>query len=255
MAESYENTGPTKTQVTSVALQTDSCNTLYMTKETLVAYTIAVVQNMQTLQYKQMQVTLQTAQNQASLETPLWAAHFNLAVLTDEPSSNKNFDAPMPETTVVDTAQSTSTADEETYVKIPSRNNSTSRDTKRLQPTGAVSPTHGREYDLVNGIPAGYESDNSWGHNSTALEPEHVHNHNHNHSHNLVPLLALRTWKNCPNRGSCPNQRQNSNITVWNSNTPYSRLWEGQPYGRRMRSQQALRARAYHKWQCRYQVP
>ena len=192
-----------------------------MTKETLVAYTIAVVQNTQTLQYKQMQVTLQTAQNQASLETPLWAeqlmtAHFNLAVLTDEPSSNKNFNAPKPETIVVDTAPSTSTADEETYVKIPSRNNSTSRDTKRLQPTGAVSPTHGREYDLVNSIQAGYESDDSWGHNSTALELEHVHNHNQNHSHNLVPLLALRTWTNCPNRGSCQNHRQNSNITVWN---------------------------------------
>ena len=72
-----------------------------MTKETLVAYTIAVVQNTQTLQYKQMQVTLQMAQNQASLETLLWAeplmtAHFNLAVLTDEPSSNKNFNAPKP---------------------------------------------------------------------------------------------------------------------------------------------------------------
>ena len=160
MPESTENTGPTKTQVSSVALQTDSCSTLYMTKETLVAYTIAVVQNTQMLQYKQMQVALQMAQNQASLETLLWAeqlmtAHFNLAVLTDEPSSNKKFDAPNPETAVVDAALSTSTADEETYVKIPSRNNSTSRDTKRIQPTGAVSPTCRREYRLVNGILAG----------------------------------------------------------------------------------------------------
>ena len=55
-----------KTQVTNVALQTDSCNTLYVTKNTLVAYTIAVVQNSQTLQYDQMHVALQTAHNQAS---------------------------------------------------------------------------------------------------------------------------------------------------------------------------------------------
>ena len=58
-------------QVTNVALQTDSCDTLYVTKNTLVAYTIAVVQNLQTLQYDQMHVALQTAQNQASLETLL----------------------------------------------------------------------------------------------------------------------------------------------------------------------------------------
>ena len=32
-------------QVTSITLQTDSCDTLYITKNTLVAYTIAVVQN------------------------------------------------------------------------------------------------------------------------------------------------------------------------------------------------------------------
>ena len=58
-------------QVTNVALQTDLCDTLYITKNTLIAYTIAVVQNAQTLQYDQMHVVLQTARNQASLETPL----------------------------------------------------------------------------------------------------------------------------------------------------------------------------------------
>ena len=61
--EPAQNTRTTKMQVTNVALQTDSCNTLYVTKNTLVAYTIAVVQN--------SHVALQTAQNQASLETPL----------------------------------------------------------------------------------------------------------------------------------------------------------------------------------------
>ena len=58
-------------QVTNVALQTDSCDTLYVTKNTLIAYTIAVVQNSQMLQYDQMHVALQMARNQVSLEMPL----------------------------------------------------------------------------------------------------------------------------------------------------------------------------------------
>ena len=117
MPETTKNAGSTKTQVTSVALQTDSCDTLYVTKNTLVAYKIAVVKNTQTLQYKQMHVALQMAQNQASLE--LMMAHFNLAVLSDESYSNKTFDAQKPETASVDATLSTSTVDEETYVKIP----------------------------------------------------------------------------------------------------------------------------------------
>ena len=71
-----------KTQVSHVALQTDTCDSLYVTKNTLTAYTIAIVQNSQALQYDQMHAALQTARNQASLETPLRAeelltAHFN----------------------------------------------------------------------------------------------------------------------------------------------------------------------------------
>ena len=109
-------------QVTSIALQTDSCDTLYITKNTLVAYTIAVVQNTQTIQYEQMHVALQMAQNQASLEMPLRAeqlmtAHFNLVVLSSEASTNNTLDAKKPETTPADTAPSTAD-DEETYVKI-----------------------------------------------------------------------------------------------------------------------------------------
>ena len=93
-----QNTTTTKTQVTNVALQTDSCDTLYVTKNTLTAYTIAIVQNAQALQYDQMHVALQTARNQASLETPLRAeelmtTHFNLAVLSNETNINKTLDA------------------------------------------------------------------------------------------------------------------------------------------------------------------
>ena len=88
-------------QVAHVALQTDSCDTLYVTKNTLTAYTIAIVQNAQAAQYDQMHVALQMARNQASLETPLKAeelmtAHFNLAVLANEIDSNKTTDAQNP---------------------------------------------------------------------------------------------------------------------------------------------------------------
>ena len=87
------------------------------------AYTIAVVQNIQIIQYKQMHITLQMAQNQASLETPLRAEqlmtrHFNLAVLSNETNTNNTFDAKKPENTSVDATPSTSTTDEETYIKI-----------------------------------------------------------------------------------------------------------------------------------------
>ena len=58
----------TKTQVSHIALQTDTCDTLYVMKNTLTAYTIAIVQNSQALQYDQMHSALQTARNQASLE-------------------------------------------------------------------------------------------------------------------------------------------------------------------------------------------
>ena len=60
-------------QVSDVSIQTDTCDTLYVTKNTLTAYTIAVVQNSQALQYDQMHAALQSAHNQSSLETPIKA--------------------------------------------------------------------------------------------------------------------------------------------------------------------------------------
>ena len=236
-------------QVAHASLQTDSCNTLYVTKNTLTAYTIAVVQNAQAIQYDQMHIALQTARNQASLETPLKAeelmtTHFNLAVLANELDTNKTTDAQNPEANTLDAEPSASAADEETYVKIPSRNYSANCDTKKQHPTGAVVPTCRREYGLVNGIPAGYETDDSWDNDS----------HTHEHTHNIVPLLTLRPWSNCPHRGHEQHQRQNNNIPVRTGNAPYSRPWDNQPYGRRTCSQQALRARAYRKIQCRYPI-
>ena len=193
-----------------------------------------------------MHAALQTARNQSSLETPLRAeellnAHFNLAVLADQKDVDIGPDAQKPAANIQDAEPSASVPDKQTYVKIPSRYAETSAST-RPHPTGAVAPTRRREYGLVNGILAGYESDDSWDTGS--------HTHDHTHTHNIVPLLALRTWNNCPHRG-CEQSRQNN---VRTGHAPYSRPWDNQPYGRRTPSQQALHARAYRKVQHRYPI-
>ena len=241
----------TKTQVTHVALQTDSCDTLYITKNALAAYTIAIVQNAQVLQYDQMHVALQTARNQASLETPLKAdelmtTHFNLAVLSNETDISKTLDAQKPEATNLDAEPSDSAADEETYVKIPSCHFPANCDSKKQHPTGSVAPTCRREYRLVNRIPAGYKTDDSWDNDS--------HTHEHTHTHNIVPLLSIHPWNNRPHRGHEQPYGQNNNINVRTGHVPYSRPWDNQPYGRCTRSQQALHARAYCKIQHRYPI-
>ena len=238
-----------KRQVSHVALQTDTCDTLYITKNTLTAYTIAIVQNSQALQYNQMHAALQTARNQSSLETPLRAeelltAHFNLAVLEDQKNTAISSDAQKSPDTTQDAEPSASAPDDQTYVKILSRYTENSA-TRRPHPTGAVAPTCRRKYGLVNGIPAGYESDDSWDNLS--------HTHEHTHTHNIVPLLTLRPWRNSPHRGPEQQQsRQHNNTNVRPGHAPYSRPWDNQPYGRRTHSQQALHARAYRKIQRRY---
>ena len=158
-----------------------------------------------------MHVALQMARNQASLETPLreeelMTAHFNLAVLSNETDISKMPDAQKPEATNLDADPSTSTADDQTYVKIPSRHYAANCDKKKQQLTGAVAPTCRRNYGLVNGIPAGYETDDSWDNDS--------HTHDHTHAHNIVPLLSLHPWNNCPHRGRGQLHRQNNNIKV-----------------------------------------
>ena len=102
-----------------------------------------------------MHIVLQMARNQASLETPLRAeelmtAHFNLAVLSNETDINTMPDAQKPEATTLDAQPSASTADEETYVKIPSQRYAANCNPKKQQLTGAVAPTCRREYGLVN---------------------------------------------------------------------------------------------------------
>ena len=140
-------------------------------------------------------------------------AHFNLAVLSNETHINTMPDAQKPEATTVDTEPSASAPDEETYVKIPSQHSIANCNPRKQHPTGAVTPTCRREYKLVNGIPAGYESDDSWDNNS--------HTHEHTHTHNIVPLLALCTWNKRPHRGREQQHRKNNNINVRNGNAPY----------------------------------
>ena len=176
-----QNSTITKMQVSHVALQTDLCDTLYITTNVLTAYTIAIVQNTQALQYDQMHLSLQTARNQASLETllrtdELLITHFNLVVLSNETDITKTSDAQKPEAITLDAEPSASAVDEETYVKKPSRCYAANSDTKKQHPTGAVAPTCRREYGLVNGIPAGYETDDSWDNDS------HTHEHTHTHT-------------------------------------------------------------------------
>ena len=131
------------------------------------AYTIAVIQNTQTLQFEQMQVALQTVQNHTSIETPLRAehlmtAHFNLAILTDNTASNVTVHAPRTESGVTDPGPSTSASEQEMACKTPYRNSHAAKGNKTTQLTGVVFPTCRGEPGLVRGIPAGYESDNSW---------------------------------------------------------------------------------------------
>ena len=217
----------------------------------MTAYTIAIIQNSQVLQYDQMHAALQSARNQSSLETPLKAeellsAHFNLAVLEDQTIKHTNPDAEKSPDNTQNAEPSTSAPDDQTYVKIPSRYAENTA-TRQTHPTGAVAPTCRHDYGLVNAIPAGYESDDSWDNLS--------HNHDRAQTHNIVPLLTLRPWRNSSRRGPEQQQfRQQSATNVRSGNAPYSRPWDNQPYGRRTRSQQALRARAYRKVQRRYPV-
>ena len=189
-SDTTQNSTTTKTQVTHVALQTDSCDTLYVSKNTLAAYTIAIVQNAQALQYDQMHVALQMARNQASLEMSIRAeelmtTHFNLAVLSNETDINKTPDAQKPEATTLDTDPSTSTAGEQSYAKIPIWHYAANCDSKRQHPTGAIAPTCRRDYGLVNGIPVGYETDDSWDNDS------HTHEHTHTHNSSIACITPL----------------------------------------------------------------
>ena len=148
--------------------------------------------------------------------------------MSNETDITKASDAQKPEAPALDTEPSASAVDEETYVKIPSCCYAANCDTMKQRPTGAIAPTCRSEYGLVNGIPAGYETDDSWDNDS--------HTHEHTHTHNIVPLLSIPPWNNHPYRGCEQLHRQHNNINMRTGHTPYSRPWDNQPYGRCTRS-------------------
>ena len=64
------NPGFTKTETVDTGAQTDNTEHFYVSKENILAYTIAVVQNTQAYHFGQMSVVFQMAQNKVALETP-----------------------------------------------------------------------------------------------------------------------------------------------------------------------------------------
>ena len=217
------HTGASESEISDIGVQTDTCETIYVTKDTLVAYTIAVVQNTQSLKFEQMQVALQTVHNQASIETPLTAdnlmtAHFNLALLTDNLPTIQSTHAKEPEAATAHPSTSASEQDQETARKTPYKRKCDSHTSKpRTQPTRAVSPTRRDGYGPVCGIPAGYESDNSWDDTSTIGEQDCTRNNN------ISTFVAFRRWPNRPHRGQGQSYGQRNNIIVRGGNAPYSR--------------------------------
>ena len=225
---------------------------IYVTKDTLVTYTIAIVQNTQTLQFDQMQVALQTAQNHASIKTPIKAeqfmtAHFNLAILTDDKASNSFEDAPTSENGNPPSDPPTPTSAEETICKALHPNSCAIKRDRSTQPTSAVVPTYRADPGPVREILAGYESDNSWDF-SDGGEADC------SHAPRTTTLLAYTSWRGHPNRGWEQSYGRGNHIAVRGGNVPHPRPWHNQPYRRRTRSQEALRARAYYKWQHRHDI-
>ena len=113
----------------------------------MVAYTIAIVQNTPTLQFDQMQVALQTAQNHASIETPLKAeqlmtTHFNLAILMDNIASNSVIDAQTSEISIPDPGPAAFASEEETICKTPHPNSCSNKRDRSEQLTTAVLLTY-----------------------------------------------------------------------------------------------------------------
>ena len=185
-------------EVSTIGFQTESCDTIYVSRDTLIAYTIAVVQNTQTLQFEQMQVALQTAQNQASIKTPLKAeqlmtAHFNLAILMDDIASNTHVNALAGQTGIPASQPPTLADAEETICKALDTDLRPSRCDRAPQLTSAVVPTYREDRGPVKGIPAGYKSDNSWDFSDSGKA-------DCSRAPRTTTLLAYTSWRGCPNR-------------------------------------------------------
>ena len=142
-ATASQNSGPTKTETIDTGAQTDNTEHFYVSKETILAYTIAVVQNTQAYHFGQMSVVFQTAQNKAALETPLRAEeftneHFNIQLLTDKENYKGPLNAPANKRKAsLDATPANQT--QETIPKVVEPSDSTPN--QKPQPTGTVPPT------------------------------------------------------------------------------------------------------------------
>ena len=118
---------------------------------------------------------------------------------------------------------------------------------RSVQLTSAVILTYRNDTGPVRGIPAGYESDNSWdfsdgGKADCSQNPR------------TTTLLTYTSWRGRPHRGREQNYGRTNSIAVRGGNSPNPWPWHNQPYGRRTHSHEALRTRAYRKWQRRYEI-
>ena len=101
----------------------------------------------------------------------------------------------------------------------------------KTQATGTVPPTCRSEAGPVDEVPAGYESDDSWGWHAPADEEA---SQTPDLEEELLPFLTFHTWAHVGNRGrgrGCHHGQHR----------PYTRQiparqWDGQPYGRCTRS-------------------
>ena len=186
-----------------------------------------------------MSVLFQTAQNKAALETPSRAEeftndHFNIKLLTNK----ENCKGPLNTTTNKRKASLDATPTNPTQETIPKVvESSHSAPNQRPQPTGTVPPTCRPEKGTCDGIPAGYESDDSWGGHSHNDDPQQQ---TPDLDEELYPLVAYRTWAkphtSCRSRprGAPRGSHQrapNRQIPVWDSYERPQRLWDTQPYG------------------------
>ena len=142
-ATASPNSGPTKTETVDTGSQMDDSEHFYISKDTILAYTIAVVQNTQAYHFGQMSVVFQTAQNKATLETPSRAEeftneHFNIQLLTDK----ENYKGPLNAQANKRKASQDATPTNPTQETIPKVvEPSDSVPSQKPQPTGTVPPT------------------------------------------------------------------------------------------------------------------
>ena len=197
-AAATPNSGAIKPKVNAAA-QTDQTDNFVVSKYTLVAYTIAVIQQTLDYHFGQISIVYQSAHNSATLDTPSRAEdlaneHFNIALLTHHTSGNlHSYDANnMPPPTMHPTP---TTSTQETTPK--SVHQGVNHPDTKSQPTGTVPPTCRPKSAVCDGIPAGYETDDSWGCYSPHANPEEQ---TPDLEEELLPFLTLRAWRRHPNR-------------------------------------------------------